>query len=113
MRQTIKERLKLARVQAGLSQSQVAKMLDVTHSTVSEMEAGRRQLSAEELAQLSKIYDVRMMWLACADEDDVDDRRNQIASTIRTTHMSVSELSDLLDLLVTLRQDNDPKLGEG
>lgn len=106
--EAIGKRLKLAREQAGLSQSQVAKMLDVHRPTISEMEAGRRKLSADELAQLSRIYDVRMTWLACADEDDVDERRDRIEIAARKlSKMSSDELDELLNLLSTLRQDDD------
>jgi transcriptional regulator with XRE-family HTH domain len=105
----IGKRLKIAREQAGLSQSQVAKMLNLHRPTISEMEAGRRKLSAEELAQLSKIYDVRITWLACADDDDVDERRDRIEIAARKlSKMNSEELDELLDLLSTLRQNDDP-----
>ena len=56
--ETLAKRLRIARKQAGLSQGQVAQMLNLHRPTISEMEAGRRKVSAEELNQLSQIYDV-------------------------------------------------------
>ena len=49
-RNAIAERLKLARDQAGLSQGQVAKKLGWHRPTVSEIEAGRRRVAADEVA---------------------------------------------------------------
>jgi transcriptional regulator with XRE-family HTH domain len=60
---TLAERLRLARDLSGLSQGQVAKMLGLTRPAISEAEAGRRKVSAEELAQLSEIYAVSISWL--------------------------------------------------
>jgi len=62
-RAEIASRLRTAREAAGLSQGQVAKMLGVHRPTISEIEAGRRRVSAEELSQLAKIYDVSPEWL--------------------------------------------------
>jgi len=56
-------RLRQAREYAGLSQGQVAKMLDMHRPTISEIEAGRRRVSAEELTEFARIYDVGASWL--------------------------------------------------
>ena len=42
-------RLRLARETAGLSQGQAAKRLGLHRPTVSEIEAGRRRVTAEEV----------------------------------------------------------------
>lgn len=65
-RQAIANRLRLAREMAGLSQSQVATMLGLNRPSVSEIEAGRRKVAAEELAQLAAIYGVDANWLSDA-----------------------------------------------
>jgi transcriptional regulator with XRE-family HTH domain len=57
-------RLQMARKLAGLSQGQVAKLLGVQRPTVSEMEAGRRRITVDELVSLSKVYSVSLEWLA-------------------------------------------------
>ncbi len=62
-REEIAGRLRAAREQAGLSQGQVAKLLDFQRPTISEIEAGRRKTSAEELARFAEIYDVSLDWL--------------------------------------------------
>ena len=53
---TIAERLRSAREVAGLTQGQAAKLLGLHRPTVSEIEAGRRKVSAEELGQFGDIY---------------------------------------------------------
>src|SRR6478752_3810264 len=62
-RSLIPERLKEARKLAGLSQGHVDKMLGLHRPSVSEMEAGNRRVSADELARLAGIYDVNVTWL--------------------------------------------------
>ena len=59
LRQDIASRLRLARQAAGLSQGQVAKHLGWHRPTVSEIEAGRRRVQAEELTLLAELYGVR------------------------------------------------------
>src|ERR1044071_4366244 len=59
----IAARLKEARKLAGLSQGHVAKILGLHRPSVSEMEAGNRRVSADELARLAELYDVSVAWL--------------------------------------------------
>jgi DNA-binding XRE family transcriptional regulator len=47
----IGERLRMAREQAGLSQGQVAKKLNLHRPSVTETEAGRRKASPQELVE--------------------------------------------------------------
>lgn len=61
-REQIASRLRSARKAAGLSQARVAKQLRVHRPTISEMEAGRRRVSADELARLAEIYSVPVEW---------------------------------------------------
>ena len=58
------KRLRSAREMAGLSQGQVARLLGIHRPSVSEMEAGRRRVSADELRQLAELYAVDIAWLA-------------------------------------------------
>jgi len=78
----IGSRLRMAREMSGLSQAQVAKMLSLHRPSVSEMEAGRRKVSAEELFKLAEIYDVKLTWLTGSDmgESPEEDKRIQLAA---------------------------------
>lgn len=105
--EVIARRLKMARKQAGLSQSQVAKLMGIHRPTVSEMEAGRRKVAAEELSKMAEIYDVRLSWLA-GSEEETDENRDRIELAARElAKMDPEELDRLLKLISTLRQDSD------
>lgn len=52
----IVKQLKKAREKAGLSQQQVAKILDTTQSYISKIESGQRKLDVIQLKKLAKIY---------------------------------------------------------
>ena len=72
IRGEIAERLRLAREQCGLSQRHVAEKLNWHRPTLSEIEAGRRRVTAEEIAQLSKLYGVDANWLVSGDDTEQD-----------------------------------------
>jgi len=63
-RRRIGSRLSIARERAGLSQSQVAAEMDLHRPSISQIEAGRRCVAAEELAKFAGIYSVDIKWLA-------------------------------------------------
>lgn len=97
----IAERLRIARTQAGLSQGQVAHMLNLQRPTISEIEAGRRKVSAEELLNFSKIYDVSISWLIeCKPE--IPDPAVELAAR-ELGKLKKEDLNIVLNLLRTLR----------
>ena len=81
-RSAIAERLREARKAAGLSQGQVAKLLQMHRPTISEIEAGNRRVSAEELVKFAETYDVTVSWLLgeTAEQLEMDDPRLQLAA---------------------------------
>ena len=102
----IASRLRAAREKAGLSQGQVAKLLAFHRPTISEIEAGRRKVSAEEISRLAKIYDVSVSWLT-NDESEVSDPAIELAAR-ELAKLKKKDLENLLQLLRTLRNaDND------
>ena len=52
------KKLKEARMKAEITQDEAAALMNVTRRAISEMEAGKRSVSADELAQFSRIYNV-------------------------------------------------------
>lgn len=52
------KRLKLARMDAGLTQAEVARRLGKPQSFVSKSESGERRLDAVELKRMAEILDV-------------------------------------------------------
>ena len=57
------ERLRKARVAAGLSQGQVAKLLKMHRPTITDMESESRKVTAGELARFAEVYKVSLEWL--------------------------------------------------
>ena len=106
---SVAERLRMARVQAGLSQGQVAKMLQMHRPTISEIEAGRRKVTADELALFSRIYETSVAWLtgAEADNDGVNDRVRLAAREL--VKLKPEDLDKVLHLLATLRSSKSPQ----
>ncbi len=62
-REKIAARLKQARTLSGLSQAQAADKLGILRPTISEIESGRRKVSADELLQFGELYKVDTAWL--------------------------------------------------
>lgn len=62
-RDVIAGRLREAREQAGLTQGQAAKVVGIHRPSISEIEAGRRRVAAEELVRLADVYGVSVAWL--------------------------------------------------
>lgn len=107
-RLAIAKRLRIAREMAGLSQSQVAVMLGLHRPSISEVEAGRRKVSAEELARLAKIYDVDVDWVmeAKAESDEEVLARVELAAR-ELSKLKSQDLKRLLDLLKALRENRE------
>ena len=107
-RAQIAKRLKEARKLAGLSQGHVAKMLGLHRPSISEMEAGNRRVSADEIAQLAEIYDVSVAWLLgkAPETLDVQDPRLELAAR-ELSKLKPEDLEHLLKLLAAMRSDSD------
>ena len=107
-RAQIAKRLKEARKLAGLSQGHVAKMLGLHRPSISEMEAGNRRVSADEIAQLAEIYDVSVAWLLgkAPEALDAQDPRLELAAR-ELSKLKPEDLEHLLKLLAAMRTDSD------
>ncbi|MHC4567063.1 MAG: helix-turn-helix domain-containing protein [Planctomycetota bacterium] len=103
----IGDRLRTARKLAGLSQAQVAKMLSLHRPSISEMEAGRRRVSADELAKLAGIYDVNLSWLAGAERDEgVESDKVRLAAR-ELAKLKPEDYKRMLHLLRLMRCDEE------
>jgi transcriptional regulator with XRE-family HTH domain len=107
-RRNIAARLREARRLAGLSQGQVAQMMQLHRPSISEIEAGNRRVSAEELARLGQIYDVSVAYLAgdAPDTLPIDDPRLQLAAR-ELRKLSPESLNKLLRALAALRSTDE------
>lgn len=107
-RAEVASRLREARKMAGLSQGQVAKLLEMHRPTITEIEAGNRRVSAEELTRFAELYDVTVSWLLAetADQLTTDDPRLQLAAR-ELSKLKPDDLDRLLRLLASMRNSND------
>jgi transcriptional regulator with XRE-family HTH domain len=104
----IGKRVREARKMAGLSQGQVAQMLGLHRPSVSEIEAGNRKVSAEELARMAEIFDVSLAWLHGSAPDTIaaDDPRVQLAAR-ELSKLKSEDLDRLLKVLASMRDDGE------
>lgn len=107
-RREIAGRLREARRLAGLSQGQVAKQMGMHRPTVSEIEAGNRRVSAEELSRLSILYDVSVGYLTgeIPETLSLDDPRLQLAAR-ELQKLPTESLDKLLKALAAMRSSGN------
>jgi transcriptional regulator with XRE-family HTH domain len=107
---TLPMRLRAAREAAGLSQGQVAKLMGMHRPTISEMEAGNRRVTAEEIARLADLYDTKVSWLLgqSPDRAATDDPRLQLAAR-ELGKLKPDDLDRLLKLIAALKTDDEDK----
>ena len=101
---SLAERLREARTAAGLSQGQVARKLDMHRPTVSEIEAGRRKVSIDELRQFADLYGVSTDWLADGSTREEDSDARIVIAARELSKMSESDLDRLMKTLRMLRK---------
>tara|TARA_R110002096_G_scaffold9342_6_gene37036 strand:- start:1726 stop:2070 length:345 start_codon:yes stop_codon:yes gene_type:complete len=104
----IGSRLKWAREQAGLSQGQVAKMIDVHRPTISQIESGQRAVRADEVAQFADLYDVKDEWILRGDdvlESEHDPRVDLAARELRK--LRKEDLETIVRLVRILRSNKE------
>lgn len=107
-KKAIADRLRMAREYAGLSQTQVAKMLTMHRPTISEIEAGRRNVTAEELSTFAQIYDVRVEWLLGEETTKGNKAMDRMELAARELSKLKSEdLDQLINLLHSLRKSEE------
>ena len=106
-RTAIAARLREARKLAGLSQGHVARILGLHRPSITEIEAGNRRVSADELSRLAELYDVNPLWLLGEGPDvlDTQDPRLELAAR-ELVKLKPDDLGRLLKLLAALRSDS-------
>lgn len=109
MREQIASRLRTAREAAGLSQGQVAKILEGHRPTISEIEAGRRRVSGEELVEFARVYGVGVDWLTNVGEESDPAEDRILLAARELAKMKEDDLDRLLSLLQMLRKPGGRK----
>ena len=104
-REKIAARLKEARIQAGLSQAQAADKLGLQRPAISEIEAGNRKVSAEELIQFADLYKVDTSWLLLRDaEIDAYMSQEMKFAARELSKMKDEDREKLMDIIKMLRK---------
>jgi transcriptional regulator with XRE-family HTH domain len=103
-RSGVHERLRLARERAGLSQGQIAKIMDYHRPTISEIEAGRRKVTSDELSAFAQHYGVTVSWLL-RENEDVDPIVELAARELGK--LKKADLERILNLLKSLQKAKD------
>ncbi len=102
----IAARLRAARESSGLSQGQVSKKLKMHRPTISEIEAGRRNVTSEEMGHFANLYNVEVWWLSGADPEEKQDvamARYEVAAR-HLSKMKEKDFDNLMKLLSTLKR---------
>lgn len=99
-------RIREARRLAGLSQGQVAALLGLHRPAVSEIEAGKRRVRADEITQLAELFEVSVSWLLGegAETANVNEARLELAAR-ELSKLKPDDLDRLLSLLASMRSD--------
>lgn len=87
------KKLKEARMKAEITQDEAAALMNVTRRAISEMEAGKRSVSAEELAQFSRIYKVDVRELLFVDFTEAGEEK-RLAAKYSSFFKLLEKLSD-------------------
>lgn len=104
--EAIGQRLRWAREQAGLSQGQVAKVLDYHRPTISQIEAGQRVVRPDEIARFAEIYGVKELWIIKGDSvlGHADDPRIELAAR-ELAKLRKEDLDAILRLIKVMRTE--------
>lgn len=97
-------RLRWARELAGLSQGQVAKLFGLHRPTISQIEAGKRNVRPDEIARFAVLYDVREDWIVSGSISThiIEDPRFKIAAR-ELSKLKAEDLDTILRLLTALK----------
>lgn len=104
---SVPERLREAREASGLSQGQVAKKLEVHRPTISEIEAGRRKVSAQELEKFSALYGVSVEWIVSGVSTETSHDAKILMAARELSKMSEDDLDRLMNMLRMLRKSEN------
>ena len=107
-RAEIAARIRDARKLSGLSQGQVARSLGLHRPSVSEIEAGNRRVSAEELTKFAELFDVGVAWLAGEQPAKLDSNDAKLELAARELRrMKPDHLERLLTILASLKEEDE------
>ncbi|HEY5326528.1 MAG TPA: helix-turn-helix transcriptional regulator [Mucilaginibacter sp.] len=99
-REQIATRIKDARIMAGLSQAQAAEKLKLQRPAISEIESGKRKVSAEEIIQLAELYRVDTSWLLLKNEEKMPEQ--VLFAARELSKLKPEEMNKVIDIIKML-----------
>jgi len=107
-RPPLAEGIREARRAAGLSQSQVARLLGLQRPSVTEMESGNRRVSSGELVLLADMFEVSPEWLLGlgGEQGGAHLAKAQLAAR-ELAKLKPADLDRLLELLSSMRREDE------
>ena len=98
-------RLREARKMAGLTQGLVAKEMNLHRPTISEIEAGNRSVTVQELTKFAELYEVDVAWLAGEGAAKLDPHDDRVQLAFRDLEkLSEKDLDKLMTALAAIKQ---------
>ena len=105
--ESVGKRLRWAREQAGLSQGQVARLLEMHRPTISQIESGKRRVAAEEVATFAATYQVEEVWIIKGDDalpNGEDPRLGLLARELKK--LKTEDLDSIARIIRVLKKSN-------
>jgi transcriptional regulator with XRE-family HTH domain len=102
--EVLRRRLKDLRMNAGLSQREVAKELRISRSAYSQIETGERKVCAEELFRLAEIFEV--------DVNDLMDLKKGVEVILEEKKESKEKAAEMPVMRISVPQKNFEKFKE-
>lgn len=107
-RQILAAAIKKSREEQGISQEQMAEMLDVSATHVKHIESGHRRPSTEVLFQLCKILHLSLDALLFPEEKGRYLEKQALAALSECTPREKQIVLDLVDSLIRNRPEQNP-----
>ena len=106
-RRLVGRRIREAREFAGLTQEQAARLLKLHRPTISEIEAGRRKVSTQELLKFSEAYDAAPAYLLGQTGEAIEIGNPKIRMAARELEKLPPEALDGLLRMLAIFEDRD------
>jgi transcriptional regulator with XRE-family HTH domain len=100
----VAERLRAAREASGLSQGQTAQKMNMHRPTVTEIEAGRRKVSAQEVEKFAELYGVTAEWIVTGHADENGSDARLVIAARELSKMNEKDLDRLMKMLKMFRK---------
>lgn len=102
------ERIRQARIRAGLTQKQLANKVGVQFSAIHKYESGMiKNLKRETIAALAEALDVKPSWLMCLDDENSEVREKLLRAFDQLDPAQQEMLAAYAETALSLRKGQD------